>query len=157
MKTLFLTYYLALSFNLFQPKPAVFNEFLKYVSTRGHLTEKITSNCQWQYALVKINCNKRNKVISHQFLNTVNEDVKKYYHFLDGYEFEKNIPINGHSVIFCMTFENHNTDCILKNRSIPTDILKEVYGELGKQVRIDNKTIILYDIISATYNEDPIK
>ena len=157
MKTAILTCYLIIACSFAQPKQSEFSVFLEYVSSHGQLTEITKNNCQLQYALIKVNCNKNNRIINHQFLNKVSDDIKEYFYFIDGYQFKKNIPINSHSIIFCMTFENHNTDCILKNKNVPTDILKEVYGELGKQIKIDRKSIVLYDIPSAIYNEDTIK
>ncbi|MDT3404504.1 hypothetical protein [Mucilaginibacter terrae] len=66
------------------------------------------------------------------------------------------MSIHQHPMIFCTTFENHNTDCILQNRTVPTDILKETFAALSVQLRADPKTIVLYDINTATYNHDPI-
>ncbi len=157
MQTAMINLFLITVLNLFQPKPDLFHDFFKYITSNVHLQKQAENSCEWQYALVKVKCNKTNKIISHSVLNAIPSDIKQQLLFLDGYQFDKKIPINQHAIIFCITFENHMTDCVLKSLVLPTETLKVVFGELGKQISIDPKTIILYNILSVGYFNDTIE
>lgn len=157
MKIVILKFLLLTTLNLFQPKPGLFDGFFKYVADNIHLQKQAKNSCKWQYALVKVKCNKTNKIISHSILNPIPSEIKQQFLFLDGYQFNKKIPVNQHAIIFCVTFENHTTDCVLKNLTLPTETLEKVFSELGKETAIDPKTIILYNILSLAYFEETIE
>lgn len=157
MKTALLNFFLITVLNLFQPKPDSFHNFFDYIVSNVHLQKQAKNSCEWQYVLVKVKCNKTNKIISHDILNPISNDIKQQLLFLDGYQFNKKIPINQHAIIFCITFENHTTDCILKNLTLPTETLKVVFSKIEEQISIDPKTIILYNILSLAYVQDSIE
>ncbi len=77
MKTALLNFFLITALNLFEVKSDPFQKFFHYIASNVHLQKQAENSCEWQYALVKIKCNKTNKIISHSVLNTLPNDIKQ--------------------------------------------------------------------------------
>jgi hypothetical protein len=153
MKKVLLILLLSHSIAIAQPKQNLYDAFLKYVSSNIRV-DTFKRSCLWQYALVKIDCNTNNKVVKYTLLNGGSLNAENSLSFLNNYQFSKAITINQRPIIFCITFENHSTDCILKDKTIAVEGIKEVYTLISQQLKKNPKSIFLNDILSISYNYD---
>ncbi len=138
-----------------QPSQASFKKFYYDLAHHIKVNNELVENCKWMYALVKVDCNANNEILTYSFLNNVAPVIKDRFTFLKGYKFDKSISIRKRPIVFCVAFENHNSDCILKDRSMSIEGAKEMYGLLSEQINKYPKSIVLQEIGLIRYNFDP--
>ena len=132
----------------FQPKPTGFDAFKNFVADTQRIPVSLKKNCNWHYAVVKVNSDKNGKVNGYEVLNEAHEDLKKSFSFLVGYKFDERLAVNGRPVVFIYTVYSNQEDCegpIVT--ATPTEALVDVFGLLNKQRTKEPNTIFLYDVI----------
>ncbi len=139
---------------LAQPSKTAFKKFYYDLGHNIKVDKELVDNCKWMYALVKVDCNANNEIVSYTYLNNVAPVIKDRFKFLNGYKFDKSISISRRPIVFCVAFENHNSDCILKDRSMSIEGAKEMYGLLSEQINSYPKSIVLQEIELIRYNFD---
>jgi hypothetical protein len=101
-----------------------YNDFLKYAGKQFNPSDAIKNNCEWQYAVVQVNTNLNNKIVSYTILNNAHEDFKKGFGFLIGYQFPAKLPINKHPIVFCISIENQKLNCMTSRKQYsPSEVL----------------------------------
>ncbi|MDB4924731.1 hypothetical protein [Mucilaginibacter sp.] len=135
-----------------------YDSFLQYVRKGFKPSDATKKNCEWQYALVKVNTDINNKVIKYDLLNKTSEDLTKSLSFLLGYQFSKNLPINKHPIVFCISLENEKKDCMaLKKQYSPSEVLGMVLSNLTPVYKSDPKAIFLPEVLMLSYSFDSIR
>lgn len=95
---------------LFIPIRSDFTPFLDFVRFKFYPPESVKRVCTWQYAIIKVKTDRNNVITSYHVENKVSSDLINSFSFLKGYAFDKNIPINKHPIVFCVSIENRRTD-----------------------------------------------
>lgn len=132
----------------FQPKPASFDAFRQFVANTHRVPTSLKKNCNWHYAVVKVNSDNHGKVTGYEVLNDAEEDLKKSFSFLVGYKFDKRLGVNRRPVVFILTVFSRQEDCDGPTVIIsPTDAIASVFGLLNEQRKKEPRTIFLYDVI----------
>lgn len=154
LKFLFVILLLGAAINTFaQSRDKGFENFLKYAGGGVEVTDDFKKDCRWNYALVAVDCNSNSKIIRCRILNEVPPYLQKSFNFLIGYSFRKVQAVARKSLIFCVTFENRNVDCIINYRSLPTEVVRDVFQKIGKQLLEKPDTIVLYQTQVIYYND----
>lgn len=148
-------------FNCFKNKavePTAYENFMEFVSKGFKPTETIKKNCEWQYAVVQVNTNAQNKVISYTVLNKPSNEFEKCFQYLIGYHFPGNVPINSHPVVFCLSIENEKLACSTsKMRYSPSQVLGKVFSTMELVFKSDPKAIFIPQILQLAYSFDSIR
>ncbi|WP_184550049.1 hypothetical protein [Mucilaginibacter sp. FT3.2] len=115
--------------------------FSKFVGKGYKLSEGLKFNCEWMYAVVKIEINKESKITKYKVVNRLPDTVKYDFGFLIGYKFSEKMKVNGHSLVFYFSIDN-------------SEICKPKPGQ--KIFYSPNQVVgIIYEILEQTRLEDP--
>ena len=134
------------------------DDFKKYVTRNLSPPESVKSNCEWQYAIIKLKIDKNNRIGSYKFLNAASLDLKDSFKFLKNYKVSKYEDFRNRDIVFCLSIENYKNACMLsKNNFSPGEILGRVLSKYSAQQKANPNTVFLFDILEVSYSFDPIK
>lgn len=86
-----------------------FRVFRKFIGKNYVIAPELKTNCEWMYAIVKVQTNTQNKITGYSFVNNPDSLLKNGFKFLLGYQFPKNLEIKKRPVIFYFTIENQES------------------------------------------------
>lgn len=134
------------------------DDFLKYVGKNFNPPKAVKESCEWQYAVIKIQTDKNNKILAYNLLNNVSDDLKSSFKFLKDYQFPATTLINGRPIVFCVSIENKKMECApLQKQHSPPEVLGLIYANLKPQMEFEPKTIFVFDLVVVSYSHDSIR
>jgi hypothetical protein len=118
-----------------------YSEFSNLVGRGFKLPENLKFNCEWMYAVVKVDINSQNKITKYKVISRLPDTMKYNFDFLIGYKFRKKNAVNAHSLVFYFSIDN-------------SEICKPIPGQ--KIFYGPNQVVgIIYDILERVRLEDP--
>ncbi len=135
-----------------QKPSGTIRQFVKYLNTTRDLSDDITKDCKWYYALVKVTCDRNNKVVRHQVLNEVPEHIKAYFKGIEGFRIKDKRSLLHRPIYICAAFENMATDCILADKTIAAEGAIEIYALVAKELKKYPKAILSEDLVGYGYD-----
>jgi hypothetical protein len=74
---------------MFSKSHVNYDDLLYYTAKKFRAPESVNRICTWQYAIIKLQTNKSNQVVSYSILNNVSTDLTNSLKYLIGYQFKK--------------------------------------------------------------------
>jgi hypothetical protein len=133
-------------FSIAQSSIASYDNFIRFVGKNYRANAEIRRNCDWQYAVVKVNVDGNNRIVDYTILNEVTGALKNSFKYLQGYQFDKTIPIKKQPVVFYFTIQNDNDDCDVKPQNhLPSEATIAVFSVFNEQFLKEPQTIFIYE------------
>jgi len=132
-----------------------YEKFVKYVLGSYKLPENLKHNCEWMYAIVKVETDTHNKVVKYKVLNPSNK-LGNTLNFIIGYQFSKRNRINRHPIVFYMGVNNLD-GCKEKAGDkvfyAPNEPASVIWSYMNGLIKEDPQTIFIPDILIYSYNK----
>lgn len=128
-----------------------YSEFSNLVGRGFKLPEKLKFNCEWMYAVVKVDINKEHKITKYKVISSLPDTMKYNFDFIIGYKFREKIDAKVHSLAFYFSIDNSEICKPINGQKIfynPNQVVDVICGILQRLRLEDPKIDIeLYPII----------
>jgi len=139
---------------LSQPK-GNYEKFVKYILRNYKLPENLKYNCDWMYAVVKVETDAHNKVVKYKVLNPSN-NLGDTFDFIIGYQFSKTNGISRHPIVFCMGVNNLD-GCTEKTGDkvfyAPNEPASAIWSYMNGLIKSDPRTIFIPEMLIYSYSK----
>lgn len=119
------------------------------------LPDELKSNCEWMYAIVKVETDNRNKITKYKIVNPSNR-LEGTFDFIIGYRFSKKTRINRHPIVFYIGINNLE-GCKEKLGDkvfyAPNEPASTIWSYMNMLFKEDRQTIFLSDVLFYEYGK----
>jgi hypothetical protein len=124
-----------------------FGDFVRFAVKNFDPPETVARKCDWQYAIIKLQVNKENKVVSFETLNEVSHDFNESLSFLKSYKFDSKLHINQRPILFCLSIVNlrwENCDSVGPNNRKFLKGVDKLKAYQSKHMQDEKNSIFIY-------------
>src|SRR4051812_38020030 len=82
-----------------------YSDFSNLVGRGFKLPENLKYNCEWMYAVVKVDINKEHKITKYKVISSLPDTMKYNFDFIIGYKFREKINVKVRSLAFYFSID----------------------------------------------------
>jgi hypothetical protein len=132
-----------------------YRDFSNFVGRGFKLPENLKLNCEWMYAVVKVDINTEHTITKYKVISQLPDTMKCNFDFLVGYKFQEKMKPGSSSLAFYFSIDNSEICKPIEGQKIfysPNQVVGIIYGIFQRLRSDDPKTIIEpYPIIKKFY------